>query len=240
MVPQVLAALGRSHDPDSGRTCGRCGSRRRAPRPSTSTSSTAAPGRRVADWEQTLAGGGRPRPAPRERLRPHRRGGHAAGRRPGPAPRRRRPGRQVPAGRGACSPARAWPTTRSRTGPGPGTTAATTSSTGPRATTWGSAAPPTPTARAGAGGTSALPSATSRRCGPGRATEAAGEDLDPERRRIEGLQLALRTRAGVPVEALADEDRAVCSTVSSWSATSGLVLTVEGRLLANEVAVRLR
>ena len=34
----------------------------------------------------------------------------------------------------------------------------------------------------------------------GRSTEAAGETLDAEARRIEGLQLSLRTRAGVPVE----------------------------------------
>ncbi len=73
----------------------------------------------------------------------------------------------------------------------------------------------------------------------GRATEAAGEDLDPERRRIEGLQLTLRTRAGVPVESLADDDRAVLDGLVV-ERDERLVLTVEGRLLANEVAVRLR
>ncbi len=35
--------------------------------------------------------------------------------------------------------------------------------------------------------------------GRGEPTEAAGEDLDAETRRIEGLQLALRTRDGVPM-----------------------------------------
>ncbi len=64
---------------------------------------------------------------------------------------------------------------------------------------------------------------------------AAEEHLGEEERRLEGLQLALRTRAGVPAEAL-DAD-----------GLDGLVehrrgrlsLTVAGRLLANEVAMRL-
>ena len=71
----------------------------------------------------------------------------------------------------------------------------------------------------------------------GRSPEAAGERLDVEERRLEALQLAVRTRDGVPADALpvaelgdlvavGDDDRAV--------------LTVRGRLLANEVAVRLR
>jgi oxygen-independent coproporphyrinogen-3 oxidase len=69
----------------------------------------------------------------------------------------------------------------------------------------------------------------------GRSVEAADERLDPDARRIEGLQLALRQRAGVPAETLpldlldglvtVEEDRAV--------------LTRRGRLLANEVALRL-
>lgn len=71
----------------------------------------------------------------------------------------------------------------------------------------------------------------------GRSPEAAGEQLDPAARRLEALQLAVRTRNGVPAAALPvgelgdlvaveDDDRAV--------------LTVRGRLLANEVALRLR
>ncbi len=70
-----------------------------------------------------------------------------------------------------------------------------------------------------------------------RSAEAAGERLDADERRLEALQLAVRTRDGVPAAALpvgelgdlvavGDDDRAV--------------LTVRGRLLANEVAVRLR
>jgi putative oxygen-independent coproporphyrinogen III oxidase len=70
----------------------------------------------------------------------------------------------------------------------------------------------------------------------GRSTEAAGETLDAETRRREGLQLALRTTAGVPVESL-DGDALpglVERTADRWT------LTRRGRLLANEVSVRLR
>jgi oxygen-independent coproporphyrinogen-3 oxidase len=71
----------------------------------------------------------------------------------------------------------------------------------------------------------------------GRSPEAGAEDLDAGTRRLEGLQLAVRTIDGVPADAVPAE-----------LADSGLVevhdgrarLTVEGRLLANEVAVRLR
>jgi putative oxygen-independent coproporphyrinogen III oxidase len=70
----------------------------------------------------------------------------------------------------------------------------------------------------------------------GAPTEAAGESLDPETRRVEGLQLALRMRDGVPAESLDTTD------------LEGLVelhgqrvhLTRAGRLLANEVSMRLR
>ena len=70
----------------------------------------------------------------------------------------------------------------------------------------------------------------------GRSTEAAGETLDGETRRIEGLQLALRTTAGVPVDALDGDELAglVERREDRW------VLTRRGRLMANEVAVRLR
>jgi oxygen-independent coproporphyrinogen-3 oxidase len=70
----------------------------------------------------------------------------------------------------------------------------------------------------------------------GRTTEAAGETLDAPTRRAEGLQLALRTREGVPLEALdADEVPGLVQREGErW------VLTRRGRLMANEVAVRLR
>jgi oxygen-independent coproporphyrinogen-3 oxidase len=71
----------------------------------------------------------------------------------------------------------------------------------------------------------------------GRSTLAGSEELDEAGRRLEGLQLSLRTTAGVPASALANDpdlDRLVKRDGEC------LRLTVEGRLLANEVAVRLR
>jgi oxygen-independent coproporphyrinogen-3 oxidase len=70
----------------------------------------------------------------------------------------------------------------------------------------------------------------------GRSAEAAGERLDAGQRRIEGLQLALRTRSGVPVESVP-----VAGVEALLEVDGGrLRLTREGRLLANEVEVRLR
>ena len=69
-------------------------------------------------------------------------------------------------------------------------------------------------------------------------TEAAGETLDDETRRVEALQLALRTRHGVPATALDATDPALEGLVEP--AGDRLVLTPGGRLLANEVAIRLR
>jgi oxygen-independent coproporphyrinogen-3 oxidase len=73
----------------------------------------------------------------------------------------------------------------------------------------------------------------------GRSPEAAGEQLAPDERRLEALQLAIRTRAGVPAGALGPDDRA---DLEGLVVPEGdrLVLSVQGRLLANEVAVRLR
>jgi oxygen-independent coproporphyrinogen-3 oxidase len=73
----------------------------------------------------------------------------------------------------------------------------------------------------------------------GRSTEAAHEELDQDRRRIEGLQLALRTNSGVPTDALTSADKELLEGLVEEVGGS-LRLTVEGRLLANEVAVRLR
>ena len=70
----------------------------------------------------------------------------------------------------------------------------------------------------------------------GQPTEAAGETLDAETRRLEALQLSLRTTDGVPLDALDGEslEGLVEPRGDRW------VLTRPGRLLANEVAVRLR
>ncbi|HEY3485098.1 MAG TPA: radical SAM family heme chaperone HemW [Ilumatobacteraceae bacterium] len=70
----------------------------------------------------------------------------------------------------------------------------------------------------------------------GEPTEAAAEVLDDDVRRIEGLQLALRMRGGVPLDALDGDDLPglVERRGDRW------VLTRTGRLLANEVSLRLR
>ena len=70
----------------------------------------------------------------------------------------------------------------------------------------------------------------------GESTEAAGESLDDETRRIEGLQLALRMRDGVPTSAL-DLDGLAGLIVEDGDRVR---LTRSGRLLANEVSLRLR
>ena len=70
----------------------------------------------------------------------------------------------------------------------------------------------------------------------GASAEAAGEDLAPEVRRREGLQLSLRTRHGVPQGAL---DAAELPGLVEERGER-LVLTRAGRLVANEISLRLR
>ena len=70
-------------------------------------------------------------------------------------------------------------------------------------------------------------------------TEASCEVLDGERRRVEGLQLALRTSAGVPRGSLSGEDVELLGDLVVVD-EERITLSVEGRLLANEIAVRLR
>ncbi len=60
--------------------------------------------------------------------------------------------------------------------------------------------------------------------------------LDDETRRLEGLQLALRTRDGVPASTL---DVDALDGLVEVDGTR-VVLTRSGRLLANELSVRLR
>jgi oxygen-independent coproporphyrinogen-3 oxidase len=72
-----------------------------------------------------------------------------------------------------------------------------------------------------------------------RSPIAAGETLDPDARRLESLQLSLRTRRGVPTAALEADDRAACAGLLVEE-RGRLHLTPSGRMLANEVAIRLR
>jgi len=73
----------------------------------------------------------------------------------------------------------------------------------------------------------------------GRSAESSFEDLDLDTRALERLQLQLRTRDGVPVEALAPADVEEMSELVQ-RVGDRLVLTRAGRLLANEVSLRLR
>lgn len=76
----------------------------------------------------------------------------------------------------------------------------------------------------------------------GEPTEASGETLDATTRRVEGLQLALRTAGGVPADAFADDDLAELAGDDGLLEIHGerVVLTRRGRLLANEVSIRVR
>ncbi len=72
----------------------------------------------------------------------------------------------------------------------------------------------------------------------GESFVASGETLDDTTRSLERLQLQLRTRLGVASDALSAADRSELAEL--LIETDGrLRLTAEGRLLANEVAVRL-
>ena len=73
----------------------------------------------------------------------------------------------------------------------------------------------------------------------GESAESSHEVLDESTRSLERLQLALRTRDGVPLGALSDED---CAAFEGLVTVAGdrRVLTRAGRLLANEVSLRLR
>jgi putative oxygen-independent coproporphyrinogen III oxidase len=74
----------------------------------------------------------------------------------------------------------------------------------------------------------------------GESTEAAGETLDAETRRTEGLQLAVRLREGVELDAFSDHDRSelVAEGLLRYH-DDRVVLTRAGRLLANAVSMRL-
>jgi len=70
----------------------------------------------------------------------------------------------------------------------------------------------------------------------GRSTEASGEDLDPVTRRLEGLQLSLRLREGVPAADIDLDDLDGLVEIDG----DRVRLTRAGRLLANEVSLRLK
>ncbi|MET0910457.1 MAG: radical SAM family heme chaperone HemW [Ilumatobacteraceae bacterium] len=76
----------------------------------------------------------------------------------------------------------------------------------------------------------------------GRTAESSAEVLDDEARRVEGLQLMLRTRDGVATDSFdADTlDLLEPMLVAHPDDPQRVVLTRAGRLMANEVSVRLR
>ncbi|MEM9606144.1 MAG: radical SAM family heme chaperone HemW [Actinomycetota bacterium] len=69
----------------------------------------------------------------------------------------------------------------------------------------------------------------------GTSTERGAEELDPEARRVEGLQLSIRTSDGVPARSVPADVEHLTEVGLDGRAR----LTRDGRLLANEVAVRL-
>jgi oxygen-independent coproporphyrinogen-3 oxidase len=73
----------------------------------------------------------------------------------------------------------------------------------------------------------------------GEPAEGGSEHLDDAERELEALQLALRTRDGVPAAALPLGDAPELESLVERRGDRA-VLTVDGRLLANEVALRLR
>jgi oxygen-independent coproporphyrinogen-3 oxidase len=73
----------------------------------------------------------------------------------------------------------------------------------------------------------------------GRPAESSFEVLDAATRKLERLQLQLRTRDGVPLDAFAPSDVDEMGELLQH-VDDRLVLTRAGRLLANEVSIRLR
>ena len=72
----------------------------------------------------------------------------------------------------------------------------------------------------------------------GESPESSSETLDAQTRKREELQLLVRTREGVPVDAFSAEDLEEMSELLARR-DGKIVLTRAGRLLANEVALRL-
>jgi hypothetical protein len=73
----------------------------------------------------------------------------------------------------------------------------------------------------------------------GHVPDSSSETLDDATRRLEALQLLIRVRDGVPSNAFSTEDQQLLEELivlreGRW------VLTRAGRLMANEVSLRLR
>jgi len=73
----------------------------------------------------------------------------------------------------------------------------------------------------------------------GQSAESAAEELDADERRIEGLQLAIRMREGVPLGSFSADDLALLEGLVVQE-DQRIRLTRKGRLMANEVSLRLR
>jgi coproporphyrinogen III oxidase-like Fe-S oxidoreductase len=73
----------------------------------------------------------------------------------------------------------------------------------------------------------------------GQSPESSHEVLDDETRAIEALQLSIRTRDGVPVEALPPTERADLDGLVA-ERDGRIVLTEHGRLMTNAVSLRLQ
>ena len=171
------------------------------------------------EWRTTLRRRTGARPAARVGVRAHRRGRHAARRRPGPPSRRRRAGRRVRARRRPAHRRRPRQLRGVELGPAGPREPSQPALLGPARLLRVRLRRPLPPSPGGGGGTCARPSATSPPSAPARRTEAAGETLDDDTRRVEGLQLSLRT---TPRRARSTPSTATRSSTSSpVTATTG-------------------
>ena len=78
-----------------------------------------------------------------------------------------------------------------------------------------------------------------QRIADGRSPVASEEFLDDRQRGVEALELGIRTAAGVPRDSLSDDDLDALGDLIEVT-SDRITLTRRGRLLCNEVAIRLR